>query len=204
MGPDNDNSWPYIWIEGHNMAKEVYKDFEIKLWRNKDVYPTIDKEFPQYSKLIRDLPGITKCDYFRNVLMYLYGGIYFDLDFLMYENIHSKLAKDKPTIIEGMYALERPDEIVQNNFLASPAKDKTWLKVLKECEDNFYSMDKEQDIYLQVMKISSSTFFTNYIKKYPNEFSILPRNPHNLTKEEARKINFKIPCNHLGTLCWMN
>lgn len=202
MGPDNHDSWPYIWIEGHNMAKEVYKDFEIKLWRNKDVYPTIDKEFPQYSKLIRDLPGITKCDYFRNVLMYLYGGIYFDLDFLMYENIYNKLAKDKPTIIEGMFALERTDELVQNNFLASPAKDKTWLKVLKECEDNFYSMNKEEDIYLQVMKISSSTFFTKYTQKHPEDFYVLPRNPHNLTSEECKNINWNIPCLHLGTGCW--
>lgn len=203
MGPDNQDSWPYSWVMGHQMTKDVYKDFEIKLWKNSDLYPYVDSNFPQYSNLVRELPGITKFDFFRNILMYLYGGIYYDLDFLMYENMYDKLLHDKPTIIEGMFKHQRQDEQVQNNFLASPKKNKVWLDVMKECKENFYKMDKEQDVYLQVMKISSSTFFTNFLRKYPNTFNILPRDPFNLTREESIKKNFNIPCLHLGTGCWM-
>jgi mannosyltransferase OCH1-like enzyme len=205
MGPDNEDTWPYIWVKCHEMAKETYKGFDIRLWRNSEIYPTVDKEFPEYSQLVRDLPSITKFDFFRNILMALHGGIYFDLDFLMYENIYDALHKDKPTIIEGMFALERPDELVQNNFLASPTNQKIWMNVLKDCKENFYNTNwKTVPPYEKIMRITSSTFFTNFIKKYPNSFYVLPRNPYNLTKDEARKIDFKIPCNHLGTLCWMN
>ena len=206
MGPDNEDAWPYIWVEGHRLAKEVYKGFEIKLWHNSDIYPTIDKEFPQYSEMVRELPSITPCDFFRKILMYLYGGIYFDLDFIMYENIYNKIKDDKPTILEGMYNFKRPDEYVQNNLLASPPKDKIWLRVLEECKQNFYAKGRYKDAntYTKVMKITSNTFFTRYLKKYPNDFNVLPRDPYNLTREECKKINYKIPCQHIGTGCWEN
>jgi mannosyltransferase OCH1-like enzyme len=201
MGPANQDSWPYVWVKGHEMVKDVFKDFHVILWKNEDMYPTIKKHFPEYNKLVNDLPGITKCDFFRNVLMYLYGGVYLDLDFLVYDNFFNKLKINKPTIIEGMYKKERKED-VQNNFLASPAKDKVWLNVMKECKNNFYNMDRKEQWYLQVMKISSSLFFTNYVKKFPNHFNILPRDPYNLTPDECKKINYKIPCQHIGTGCW--
>jgi hypothetical protein len=73
---------------------------------------------------------------------------------------------------------------------------------MKECKNNFYNMDRKEQWYLQVMKISSSLFFTNYVKKFPNHFNILPRDPYNLTPDECKKINYKIPCQHIGTGCW--
>tara|TARA_Y100000114_G_C11691348_1_gene293734 strand:- start:119 stop:775 length:657 start_codon:yes stop_codon:yes gene_type:complete len=202
IGPDDQNQWPYIWVEGHNLIKKTFPNFKHFLWKNSDIYPFIERNYPQYYKLIDELPTITKCDFFRNILMHYYGGIYFDLDFLVYKNFYEKLDSKKPTIIEGMYKASR-GEHVQNNFLASPIEHPVWIKVMDEVERNFKTLDRNDTWYNKVMKISSSLFFTNYIKKYPDDFSILPRDPYNLTKDECKKYKEEeIPCRHIGTDFW--
>jgi len=108
IGPDDQNQWPYIWIEGHNLIKKTFPNFKHFLWKNSDIYPFIERNYPQYYKLIDELPTITKCDFFRNILMHYYGGIYFDLDFLVYKNFYEKLDSKKPTIIEKEVIKEDP------------------------------------------------------------------------------------------------
>lgn len=203
MGPRNLNAWPYIWVEGHKLIKQTFKYYEHKLWYNDQIYPFINKHYPQYNNLIKELPSITKCDFFRNVLMYHYGGLYFDLDFLVYKNFYNVLQHNKPTIIEGMYK-HTLNEQVQNNFLASPPRDPVWIKVMNEVEENFKTIDRSDSWYNKVMKISSSLFFTQYIKNHPHDFNYLPRVPYNLTKEECKKMKEDdIPCRHLGTAVWL-
>ncbi|OUX53569.1 MAG: hypothetical protein CBE47_02865 [Pelagibacteraceae bacterium TMED287] len=204
MGPDKEINWPYIWVEGHKLMKQTFPEFEHKLWRNSEVFPFVEKHYPQYLKLMHKLPSITKLDFFRNVLMYHFGGLYFDLDFLVYKNFYNILKHDKPTIIEGMYK-HTLNEKVQNNFFASPAKHKTWLRVMDEVGINFETIDRSDTWYNKVMKISSSLFFTNYVNKFPDDFNILPRDPFNLTQEECAKLKESdIPCRHLGTGVWLD
>jgi len=201
MGPDDKNKWPYIWVEGNDLIKKTFPNFEHKLWKNSDVYPFIEKHYPQYFDLVQELPTICKFDFFRCIVMYHYGGLYFDLDFLVYKNFYGVLKHDKPTVIEGIrYAVE---EKVQNNFFASPPKLKVWLKVMDEVRSNFKKVSTSDTWYNKVMKITASIFWTKYVEKYPNDFHLLPRDPYNLTKEECANLKEEdIPCRHLGTMIW--
>ena len=58
--------------------------YEYKLWNLDDAKELIDSKYPFFSKFFKAPVkyNIIKCDFFRYLLMYHYGGIYLDLDFV--------------------------------------------------------------------------------------------------------------------------
>lgn len=78
---DKNNIDNPIWIQCYNKYKEIYKDFKIKLYDNKDIYRIVRKYFPQHLKIIKDIKnGGVLADTFRYLILYLEGGIYSDMD----------------------------------------------------------------------------------------------------------------------------
>ena len=82
----SDNKIPEINIYAANSVKENNKDFEYRLWKDEDVEYLMKTEFNEYYDKFNKLPRlIMKIDMFRYFLMYKFGGLYTDMDYLMFK-----------------------------------------------------------------------------------------------------------------------
>ena len=64
--------------------KRLHPDFEYRFYTDEDMERLMKKEFPEYYDKFNELPRmIMKIDMFRYFLMYKYGGLYTDMDYLM-------------------------------------------------------------------------------------------------------------------------
>ena len=86
----------HIWI-GNNPIPDVnnyaattvmktHSDFEYKLWKDDDADKFIKTEFPEYYEKYNNLPRkILKIDMLRYFIMYKIGGLYTDMDYIMFK-----------------------------------------------------------------------------------------------------------------------
>lgn len=62
---------------------ELHPDFEYRFYSDSDMENVMRENFPEYYECWTNLPKhIMKVDMFRYFIMYLYGGLYCDLDYL--------------------------------------------------------------------------------------------------------------------------
>jgi mannosyltransferase OCH1-like enzyme len=79
-----DHTLPEIYAKCQTEIKRLHPDFEYRFYTDNDMDKLIKKEFPSYYDKFNELPRmIMKIDMFRYFLMYKYGGIYADMDYLM-------------------------------------------------------------------------------------------------------------------------
>ena len=65
--------------------KRLHPDFKYEFYTDNDMFKTMKKFFPEYYEAFRKLPRmIMKIDMFRYFLMYKFGGLYTDMDYLMF------------------------------------------------------------------------------------------------------------------------
>src|SRR5690348_10294229 len=66
-------------------------DFQIKVWYNSDIKQLLETSCPKnLMEFYNKIPKIiSKCDLIRFIIVYLFGGIYSDLDFYCTRNMSS-------------------------------------------------------------------------------------------------------------------
>lgn len=80
------NTIPDVNLYCANSIKEMNHDFDYILWKDDDVDKVMKNDFPEYYDKFNELPRmIMKIDMFRYFLMYKYGGLYTDMDYLMFK-----------------------------------------------------------------------------------------------------------------------
>jgi inositol phosphorylceramide mannosyltransferase catalytic subunit len=68
-----------------NSVKQHHPDFKYTLWKDAEIDAFMKTEFPDYYNKFNELPRmIMKIDMFRYFLMYKIGGLYTDMDYLMF------------------------------------------------------------------------------------------------------------------------
>ena len=153
--------------------KEVYSDYEIKIYDNYDCIEFLNKEFGQeyvdIFNYIKD--GPIKADFWRICILYKYGGIYSDIDIIPIVNIQKILLPDTTflTCVSASNNNINPHFIVSesNHFLLKKCIDK-YLQFYKEKK---YSYDGWSIVY--IMKDVMYKIFNKYINTdgiyYDNE-----------------------------------
>ena len=77
-------------------CKKLNPDFEIKIWNGYDCYFFVKKNFPKYFNTYNNLKyPIQKCDIVRLMIVYIYGGIYSDVDRICLKSYNYLLDKYK-------------------------------------------------------------------------------------------------------------
>ena len=77
---------PEIYKMCQTEIKRLHPDFEYRFYTDDDMDMTMKTEFPEYYDKFNELPRmIMKIDMFRYFLMYKYGGLYTDMDYLMFK-----------------------------------------------------------------------------------------------------------------------
>ena len=83
------NNLPSLFKTCKNKIIELHPDFEYRFYTDHDMYTFINNKFPQYYSAFNKLPRtIMKIDMFRYFLMYEYGGLYTDMDYLMFKSFN--------------------------------------------------------------------------------------------------------------------
>lgn len=107
--PDKDNINNPIWVECLDEYYKIYKDYEIILYDDNDIYDVIEKHFPQFLNQVKQITiGAIISDLFRYLILYLEGGIYSDLDCLPLKHINS--------LLDENYIYYHGDKDRDNNF----------------------------------------------------------------------------------------
>lgn len=113
-------------------------DWEYHLWNGKEMDELVETYFPEYLTLYKGFPySVQRWDTIRYMILYLYGGVYVDLDSECFRPIDN-LLKNKVMC----FGEEPPsnnvypdiDLLIGNAFMASEPKHESWLKILKEIQ----------------------------------------------------------------------
>ncbi|ANS04361.1 glycosyltransferase [uncultured Mediterranean phage] len=82
VGCKDGGKFPYPqWNKCYAAYRSLYKDYEIRLYDDNDIYQIIEKAFPDdLTKVKRIKIGAVLADVFRYLILYLVGGVYADLD----------------------------------------------------------------------------------------------------------------------------
>lgn len=147
--------------------------YNYKLWELNDAFIFLKQYYPKYLDImnINTEYNIIKCDFFRYLLMYHYGGFYFDLDFYPLRNF-DKFINDnelikKYKIFLNKEIIYRDCETYINGCLISLEKNnKFWLLLIEEIYDNLITkniiINDESDVY----KYTGTKYIYNQYNKY--------------------------------------
>ncbi len=90
-------------INIHNKLKELHQDWEIKLWTDDEMEQFINVNYPEYSNTYYNFSKmIMRCDFFRYLIVYHYGGFYLDLDIYMFRDLSDLLQRDLSLFCENV------------------------------------------------------------------------------------------------------
>ena len=108
--------------------KSIYDDYEYKLWCDNDIKKLLSNNFePKVLEAYETIrPYAFKADLARCCILYIYGGIYFDIAI----SPEIKFEPDSPTIFPGIRSAEvtADCDIIENNVLIFPYIGDKFLK----------------------------------------------------------------------------
>jgi mannosyltransferase OCH1-like enzyme len=146
--------------------KEVYSDYEIKIYDNNDCIDFLNKEYGQeYVNIFNFIKnGPIKADFWRVCILYKYGGIYSDVDIVPIINIEQILESDTTFLT----CISKAKDNTNPHFIVSIPNH----KLLKICIDTYLDLyrNKIQYSYWEwsittIMKESIYKVFNKYINK---------------------------------------
>ena len=121
---------PDHWKESPKSIKKQMPDWQYVLLDNEDNRKMVAKYFPDFLPYYDAFPyDIMRADAARYVFLYLYGGIYMDLDFIVQRDL-SPLFTSTSEIF--LVASGNVSSCYTNSFMASRPKSKFWLECIEE------------------------------------------------------------------------
>ena len=122
---------PKKYLDNIENTKKLHPNYQIKIWNGYECDQLIRKYFPNKVQFYWDLPyPIQRCDYIRIIILYIYGGIYSDMDRIslksydiileQYSNYDIIFPKDKLNLLNNdiIFARKQSDFLLYciNNF----------------------------------------------------------------------------------------
>lgn len=196
----NFNNTKHVLSNDYNIVKK-YIDEHIpdnviyKFWTLNDAMELINEHYPYLSSFFKSnhTYQIIKCDIFRYILMYHFGGIYTDLDFICIKSLGELLDKIKNNDLLTTYQSEVSSNIIlseeweksttltntlHNGILISRIeKHPFWLKLIHEIYNDLVITNtqiiSQDDVFLFTGTKKIFSFFQNN-KHHFKDISILP------------------------------
>jgi hypothetical protein len=146
--------------------KEIYPDYEVKLYDNKDCIEFLNKEYnKEYVDIFNYIKdGPIKADFWRVCILYKYGGIYSDIDVEPVVNINKIIDNDTTFIT----CLSAQFKNINPHFIVTIPNH----KVLKMCIDKYLTMYRDKKKYTYwgwsivfIMKKVLYEIFDKYLTK---------------------------------------
>jgi hypothetical protein len=102
-------------------------EFEHRIWVDEELWVLMNSTFPHLAEIFHGRGLIFKMDTIRAVLLYMFGGIYADMDYEPLTNFHGDIPHSRVSMVESPYWAAN---MTQNSFMASPPYMLFWLHYL--------------------------------------------------------------------------
>jgi mannosyltransferase OCH1-like enzyme len=196
IAPTNKAKWHNVWFECYESWMKHFPEPEYTHinWSLTKITNLINDDFPWFIDIYKNYDKkIKKLDIARLFILYKYGGIYADMDYMVYKNFFDELPQDKVSIPESPY---KENEFMQNALMCSPPKHNFWLLALDFCY-------KTKDYY--VFEATGPMLLTRTYWKYPELVNVLSMdlyNPHINDKSKYNSNN--VITKHLLSNTWVH
>jgi len=192
--PVDFKKWDLKWYTGYESWIRLYPkpEYTHMHWDDEDLLEFITENYPWFLKTYNSYDvNIKRYDISRIFLLYHYGGIYADMDYVAYKNFFDELPQDKVCIPESPY---KWNEHIQNSLMMSPPKAKFWLVCIEECYNR---------TTWNVFSATGPQLLTPLYFKYPDLVHVLPYELYNPNVYDDNSYDpKKIYAKHLLSTVW--
>ena len=142
-------------VKFNKLLKILHPDWEFKLWTDSAMDAFIFNNYPQYYDKYSSFIMIQKCDFFRYIVVYHYGGFYMDLDIVIYKNLDKLRALELCLFNEKILTNEdcvrcghpyRESHRVANYAFGSVPKDPFLLRLITGIIANSSKCTRDVDV----------------------------------------------------------
>ncbi len=114
-----------------NSFKKYNPEYQYIFWNKRKVNNIFEEHLPEFREFFHNLRlHIEKCDFSRYAILYLYGGIYVDLDFECFNNLDSIIKDRELGWIYTRDVLSRVDNHISNGFMVSSKNNQTMYNLM--------------------------------------------------------------------------
>ena len=163
------NIIPDKWKDAQLSVIKNNPDYEYKLFTDDDNRRIVEKYFPDFLVYYDNFEyDIQRADAIRYMILYLYGGIYLDLDYICNHSFN-ELIFEKPL---GLNKSINQSWSFTNSIMISSVKNHPiWLECLRQMKKKtpFFIRGK----HLKVMTSTGPIMLTRSVKKYKQDIQIL-------------------------------
>jgi mannosyltransferase OCH1-like enzyme len=153
---------PPEWQDAVDSCKKINKGYKYILWTDKSMDDFVKKYYPSFYKIYKSYEhNIQRCDAFRYLVLYKYGGIYLDMDIKCNKNLNKFLHFDLVLAHDINF---NTSNFMNSFFMVIPNHPffKYCIEKLPEYKDNFKYFGK----HLHVMNSTGPSFLTIMVKEY--------------------------------------
>jgi len=168
---------PDNWKESPKLCKSLHPDYKYILWTDDDMDTFVKREYPNfYQTYISYKYHIQRCDAFRYLVLYKYGGIYIDLDIVCKKNLNNFLHYDLVLPL-----CSSNSNSFTNGFLMI-IPEHPFFKYCIDQLPNYINNYSYLGKHSHVINSTGPGFLTEMVKKYKKNINI--KNMYILTKNE--------------------
>jgi mannosyltransferase OCH1-like enzyme len=209
--PANQSKWHVAWKPCQASWQKIYPNYTYRMWTDEDIDEFIRTHYPKFYPLFKSYPHhIQRVDVVRYFILYEFGGIYADMDYMVLKSFEHLLPAGKVSIAESPHGRER----FQNALMASPPNHPFWRVVLDECITVLQSPNFPR-IQNNVLQTTGPQVIVRSIDKVPEMVNPLPipqfnpivrvintGNTLNRQLEEIASYKHDVYAIHTGTTVW--
>lgn len=155
------NEIPEKWKNAVESCKKKYNDYQYIFWTHETMLQFVKKEFPKFYNVYTSYnEDIQRCDAFRYLILYKYGGIYLDLDIICKKKFDNLLKYD-------LVLVRSPNnkfQITNSFYMSIPNHPfiKFCIDNLPSYKDSFKNLGK----HWHIMNSTGPWFLTKMFNKY--------------------------------------
>lgn len=193
--PSDKSKWKDDWYTCQRTWLSLYPEpeYTYRMWNDDDLENLIMNDFAWYYDIYKSYKkNIQRIDIARYFILYKYGGIYADMDYMCMKNFYDILPPNKVSISESPY---KHIEFLQNALMASNVKNDFFLKVIEEAKNR---KDSEAVLYSTGPVLISDVYLQN--KDMVNALPSNLYNPPKINPEEFNDPN--VIAKHFFTTSW--
>ena len=159
---------PEKWLNAQDSIKKMNPDFHYVLLTDNDNEYIVKTYFPKYLQYYNNFKyPIQRADIILYMILYLYGGIYIDLDYIAIKSFSNLQLNDKEV---GLIKSNNVD-VITNSFLISKPGSTFWLDCINEAikPSSKFNFIK----HLEIMNTTGPLMVNRVSKKHMDKIRIL-------------------------------
>jgi len=191
--PSDKSKWNKVWYKCQQSWFNHFPspEYEYKMWTDEDLDNLIKTDFPWFYEIyINYDQNIKRIDIARYFILYKYGGIYADMDYICMKNFYDLLPGNKVSISESPHP---NNEIIQNALMASNKNNDFWLKVIDESKNR---------INLQILTATGPQLISDIYRSNKDYVNILDKDLFNPLQKSPQFNSNQVYAKHFGTCSW--